>query len=141
MNHRAAARSQLFVASRCSSFYVSRAQLDAQEALRLLGESGLDLKQLSLIGKDRRCEEHAAGFYTVGGQIKSWSGIDAAGRGVPGVQAALAQIGIPNYQLSKYQRALDADKCVLAVHGRGRSKDGAKMRSLLAKSDSWKSAR
>lgn len=119
-------------------FYVSVVHIDAVEAIRLLGESGLDVRLLSLVGKDYHCEAHPVGFYTVGGRIKSWAGIDAIGDGVSSVGAALAQIGIPGSEVSKYQTALEADKCVLAVHGS--AEDVVKARSVLANSDTWKTA-
>jgi len=118
-------------------FYVSVAHVDALEAIRLLGESGLDVRRLSLVGKDYHCESRPVGFYMVGGRIKSWAGFDVIG-GASSVGAALAQIGIPSSEVSKYQTALEADKCVLAVHGS--AEEVVKVRSALANSDTWKTA-
>jgi hypothetical protein len=118
-------------------FYVSVAHVDAVEAIRLLDASGLDVRRLSLVGKDYHCEAHPVGFYTVGGRIKSWAGFDAVG-GASSVGAALAQIGIPSSEVSKYQTALEADKCVLAVHGS--AEEVVKACSVLANSDTWKTA-
>jgi hypothetical protein len=118
-------------------FYVSVAHVDALEAVRMLGESGLDVKRLSLVGKDYHCESHPVGFYMVGGRIKSWTGFEVMG-GASSVGAALAQIGIPSSEVSKYQTALEADKCVLAVHGS--AEDVVKARCVLANSDTWKTA-
>ena len=45
---------------------------DAEAALRDLQKAGLDMKRLSIIGKDFHTEEHALGFYTSGDRMKFW---------------------------------------------------------------------
>jgi len=44
----------------------------AEAAVRALHHAGLDMKQLSIIGKDFQSEEHALGFYTSGDRMKFW---------------------------------------------------------------------
>jgi hypothetical protein len=44
----------------------------AEAALRDLQKAGLDMKRLSIIGKDFHTEEHALGFYTSGDRMKFW---------------------------------------------------------------------
>ena len=44
----------------------------AEAALRDLEKAGLDMKRLSIIGKDYHTEEHAMGFYTAGDRMKFW---------------------------------------------------------------------
>jgi uncharacterized membrane protein len=44
----------------------------AEAALKELQKAGLDMKRLSIIGKDYHTEEHALGFYTAGDRMKFW---------------------------------------------------------------------
>jgi uncharacterized membrane protein len=44
----------------------------AEVALKELQKAGLDMKRLSIIGKDYHTEEHALGFYTAGDRMKFW---------------------------------------------------------------------
>jgi uncharacterized membrane protein len=44
----------------------------AEAALKDLRDQRFDLKQLSIIGKDYRTEEHAVGFYNAGDRMKFW---------------------------------------------------------------------
>jgi hypothetical protein len=49
----------------------------AEAAVRTLHQAGLDMTQLSIVGRGLQTEEHALGFYTSGDRMKFW-----AGRGV-----------------------------------------------------------
>lgn len=44
----------------------------AEEAVRDLQKSGLDMRTLSIVGKDYQTEEDVAGYYTTGDRMKSW---------------------------------------------------------------------
>ena len=44
----------------------------AEAAIRELKGAGVDMKNLSIIGKDFRTEENAVGFYNVGDRMKFW---------------------------------------------------------------------
>lgn len=44
----------------------------AEAALKALQKAGLDMKRLSIIGKDFHTEEHALGFYSSGDRMKFW---------------------------------------------------------------------
>jgi uncharacterized membrane protein len=46
----------------------------AEGAVKALQKAGLDMKRLSIVGKDFHTEEHALGFYTSGDRIKFWGG-------------------------------------------------------------------
>lgn len=48
--------------------------ISAQEAVKLLKDGGLDMKRLSIAGKDFHSDKHALGFYTAGDRIKFWGG-------------------------------------------------------------------
>jgi uncharacterized membrane protein len=44
----------------------------AESAVKELQKAGLDMKRLSIVGKDFHTEEHALGFYTSGDRMKFW---------------------------------------------------------------------
>lgn len=67
----------------------------AEIAVRNLGQAGIDLKTLSLIGKGYHSEEHPVGFYTMGDRIKSWGGTGAFWGALFGLLAAPAMILFP----------------------------------------------
>ncbi len=46
--------------------------VEAEDAVRALQQSGFDLKQLSIVGKDYHTEETATGYYTTGDRMKAW---------------------------------------------------------------------
>jgi hypothetical protein len=46
----------------------------AESAIKSLQHAGLDMKRLSIVGKDFYTEEHAVGFYTPGDRMKFWGG-------------------------------------------------------------------
>jgi uncharacterized membrane protein len=46
----------------------------AEAGIKALQQAGLDMKRLSIVGKDFQTEEHALGFYTSGDRIKFWGG-------------------------------------------------------------------
>ncbi|MFS8067545.1 MAG: DUF1269 domain-containing protein, partial [Byssovorax sp.] len=45
---------------------------DAEAAIKALKTGGLDMKQLSIVGKSFHTEEHAVGFYTKGDRMMFW---------------------------------------------------------------------
>jgi uncharacterized membrane protein len=47
---------------------------EAEAGIKALHQAGLDMKRLSIVGKDFHTEEHAIGFYTAGDRIKFWGG-------------------------------------------------------------------
>jgi uncharacterized membrane protein len=44
----------------------------AEDAIKALRDSGYDMKNLSIIGKDYQTEEHAIGFYNTEDRMKYW---------------------------------------------------------------------
>ena len=79
--------------------HVSSTHVEAAEAIRLLSRSGLDVKNLSLIGKGYHSEEHPVGFYAAGDRIKSWGGVGAFWGGVWGFLLAPAVFLLPGLGL------------------------------------------
>lgn len=67
----------------------------AEAAVKVLQECGVDLKQVSIVGKGFHTEEHALGFYTTGDRIKHWSGAGALWGGLWGIMFGSAFFFIP----------------------------------------------
>ena len=78
-----------------SAFFVFDAHAAAEEAIRTLGQSGFDMKKLSLVGKGYHSEEKPMGFYTVGDRIKAWGGTGAFWGGIWGMLLAPAVFLLP----------------------------------------------
>ncbi|MEN7531753.1 MULTISPECIES: DUF1269 domain-containing protein [unclassified Cupriavidus] len=67
----------------------------ADDAIKVLGKHGVDLKTLSIIGQGYHSEEHAIGFYSVGDRIRSWGTTGAFWGGIWGLLLAPALFVIP----------------------------------------------
>jgi hypothetical protein len=67
----------------------------AEQAIRTLGQSGFDMKTLSLVGKGYHSEEKPQGFYTTGDRIKAWGGAGAFWGGIWGLLLAPAVFVLP----------------------------------------------
>ncbi len=78
-----------------SAFFVFDTHAAAEEAIRTLGQSGFDMKKLSLVGKGYHSEEKPMGFYTVGDRIKAWGGTGAFWGGIWGMLLAPAVFLLP----------------------------------------------
>ena len=78
-----------------SAFFVFDTHAAAEEAIRSLGQSGLDMKKLSLIGKGYHSEEKPMGFYTTGDRIKAWGGTGAFWGSIWGLLLAPAIFVLP----------------------------------------------
>jgi hypothetical protein len=51
---------------------VFRSHDQAEAAVRALQKDGFDMKQLSIVGKDLRTEEHVVGYYNAGDRMLYW---------------------------------------------------------------------
>lgn len=78
-----------------TAFFVFDNHAAAEEAIRALGQSGFDLKKLSLVGKGYHSEEKPMGFYTAGDRIKAWGGTGAFWGGIWGLLLAPAVFVLP----------------------------------------------
>ena len=47
----------------------------AEHAIKELQEAGIDMKSLSIVGRDTHTEEHIVGYYTAGDRMKYWGGV------------------------------------------------------------------
>ncbi len=59
--------------------------VEAEAAIKQLDQAGVDLKRLSIAGKDYHTEEHAVGYYNTGDRMKYWGAIGAFWGGMWGV--------------------------------------------------------
>ena len=78
-----------------SAFFVFDTHTAAEEAIRTLGQSGFDMKKLSLVGKGYHSEEKPMGFYTTGDRIKAWGSSGAFWGGIWGMLLAPAVFVLP----------------------------------------------
>ena len=78
-----------------SAFFVFDTHAAAEEAIRTLGQSGFDMKKLSLVGKGYHSEEKPMGFYTAGDRIKVWGSNGAFWGGIWGLLFAPAVFVLP----------------------------------------------
>jgi len=78
-----------------SAFFVFDTHAAAEEGIRILGQSGFDMKKLSLVGKGYHSEEKPMGFYTTGDRIKAWGGAGAFWGSIWGMLLAPAVFVLP----------------------------------------------
>ena len=78
-----------------SAFFVFDSHAAAEEAIRTLGQSGFDMKKLSLVGKGYHSEEKPMGFYTTGDRIKARGSTGAFWGGIWGLLLAPAVFVLP----------------------------------------------
>ena len=67
----------------------------AEEAIKELQRAGIDMRTLSIIGKDSHTDEHAVGYYNTGDRMKYWGKIGAFWGGFWGLLFGSAFFAIP----------------------------------------------
>lgn len=67
----------------------------AEAALKELRESGIDMKLLSIVGKDYRPEDHVVGYYKTGDSLKYWGKLGAFWGGIWGLLRGEAFFWMP----------------------------------------------
>ena len=65
------------------AIYDSHSQ--AEEAVKELQRSGIDMKKLSIVGKDYHTEEQVVGYYNTGDRMKYWGKLGAFWGGLWGM--------------------------------------------------------
>ena len=68
---------------------------EAEAAVRELQNTGLDMKKLSIVGKDYQTEEAVVGYYSTGDRMKAWGQTGAFWGGLWGVLFGSAFFLIP----------------------------------------------
>ena len=69
--------------------------VEAEEALEELQSGGIDMKTLSIVGKDTHTDEHAVGYYNSGDRMKRWGKTGAFWGGFWGLLFGSAFFAIP----------------------------------------------
>src|SRR5579863_4463201 len=67
----------------------------AEEALKKLQGRGIDMRTLSIVGKDTHTDEHAVGYYNTGDRMKYWGKVGAFWGGFWGLFFGSAFFMIP----------------------------------------------
>ena len=67
----------------------------AEQAIKKLQRAGLDMRDLSIIGKDSHTDEHVVGYYNTGDRMKYWGKIGAFWGGFWGLLFGSAFFAIP----------------------------------------------
>ena len=67
----------------------------AEEAVKELQRSGIDMKKLSIVGKDYHTEEQVVGYYNTGDRMKYWGKLGAFWGGLWGMLFGSAFFAIP----------------------------------------------
>lgn len=79
----------------CVSIYPTHQA--AEQALGKLQKEGVDLQQISIVGKGYHSEEHPIGFYTAGDRIHYWGLQGAFWGGLWGLLAGAAFFWVPGF--------------------------------------------
>jgi hypothetical protein len=75
------------------AIYNTHAQ--AEDAVKNLQKSGIDMKKLSIVGKDYHSEENVTGYYNTGDRMKYWGKLGAVWGGFWGMLFGAAAFAIP----------------------------------------------
>src|SRR5277367_2582851 len=67
----------------------------AEEAVKELQRAGIDMRSLSIVGKDTHTDEHAVGYYNNGDRMKYWGKTGAFWGGFWGLLFGSAFFAIP----------------------------------------------
>ncbi|MEZ6062133.1 MAG: general stress protein [Planctomycetaceae bacterium] len=67
----------------------------AEAAVKELQQSGFNMKQLSIVGRDYHTEEHVVGYYNAGDRMKYWGKLGAFWGGIWGVLFGAAFFWVP----------------------------------------------
>ena len=69
--------------------------IQAEAAIKELQKSGIDMKKLSIVGKDYHAEENVVGYYNAGDRMKFWGKLGAFWGGLWGLLFGSALFFIP----------------------------------------------
>jgi uncharacterized membrane protein len=67
----------------------------AERAIKELQEAGVDMKSLSIAGRDTHTDEHVVGYYNAGDRMKYWGKVGAFWGGFWGLLFGSAAFAIP----------------------------------------------
>ncbi|QDV85827.1 general stress protein [Planctomycetes bacterium TBK1r] len=67
----------------------------AEDAIKQLQASGIELNQLSIVGRDYHSEDHAIGYYNTGDRVKYWGKLGAFWGGIWGLLVGSGLFWLP----------------------------------------------
>ena len=68
---------------------------EAEDAVKELERAGVDMRTLSIVGKDAHTDEHVVGYYNTGDRMKYWGKAGAFWGGVWGLLLGSAAFAVP----------------------------------------------
>lgn len=68
---------------------------EAEQAVKTLQQGGVDMKKLSIVGRDYHTEEHVVGYYNTGDRMRAWGRRGAFWGGIWGILFGTAFFVIP----------------------------------------------
>lgn len=78
-----------------SAVAIYNTHTDAAAAVKELQRSGIDMKLISIVGKDHRAEDHVVGYYKTGDRLKYWGKLGAFWGGIWGLLVGEAFFWMP----------------------------------------------
>jgi uncharacterized membrane protein len=67
----------------------------AEKAIKVLQEAGIDMKSLSIAGRSMHTDEHVIGYYNAGDRMKYWGSVGAFWGGLWGLLFGSAAFAVP----------------------------------------------
>jgi len=74
---------------------IYKSHAEAETAVKELQQSGFDMKNLSIVGRDYHTDEHVVGYYNTGDRMKHWGKLGAFWGGIWGLLFGSAFFLIP----------------------------------------------
>ena len=74
---------------------ICNTHVEAEQVIKELQKSGIDMKKLSIVGKGYHSEEDVAGYYNTGDRMKQWGKLGAFWGGLWGILFGSAFFFIP----------------------------------------------
>jgi hypothetical protein len=90
-----AAKGELNVSETNAAVGIYGTHSQAEAAVKELERSGVDMKKLSIVGKDYHTEEQVVGYYNTGERMKYWGKLGAFWGGLWGMLFGAAAFAIP----------------------------------------------
>ncbi|SDU18709.1 hypothetical protein SAMN05444156_2485 [Verrucomicrobium sp. GAS474] len=74
---------------------IYKSHVEAEAAVKELQHAGIDMKKLSIVGKDYQTEEHVVGYYNIGDRMRFWGKTGAFWGGIWGLLLGSAFFFVP----------------------------------------------
>jgi len=74
---------------------VFNSHTEAEQAVKELQRAGVDMKKLSIVGKEYETEQHVVGYYNIGDRMKKWGKLGVFWGGIWGLLFGAAFFVVP----------------------------------------------